>query len=671
VQLTSVDGIPAFVADGPAPFSAGLVFGIGRRDEPFVRGGITHLVEHLTMSAVGRRVIEVNASVDLTTTEFTATGPVDEVVAFLQAVCRALSDLPTDRLAVEADVLRVEDGSAAPPAVALMLSELYGPAGPGLAAAPELGLGSITAADVRNWVARWFCRQNAALWTSASVPDELTLMLPGGPRPVRARVEPLPLATPAWAPSPLECRITLGARLPAELPSGALLEVLRVRVEDEFRHRRGIAYAVEVDRFSVAPEETVVVLTTDVLAGQEQLAARLLWRAVEDLAATGPRLAELDREKTMTAIALDDPRSAVEEARAHAQAAVAGVAVRPSAQVREETAALGVEDLRQTASALRDAALLTIPEPAEPPSADLARVPEWSADLVAGTEYRPARRALAPRGARLVVGQDGVSLALGDDQQVTVRWADAVGLVRDEADGVQVYGRDGFVARLAADDWRDGRHALEAVLAAVPRELQATSPGAGESGVLLFRAPAHKIREAVAGSRLDVRLASNAEWTFVVLDVPRPLEQVVAELSPMIGGKVVSLILRPGHADLEYVLLRGGREVDRHRSGFRASVRGDFLPPEGTRGSMDRWRHLSRTRPAWYRAVNAAAALASGLVMWLLITTPDLWGGAAVVRGALLVVAVVGLASFLWDTRPPSARPVDDHQPGAEMATYG
>src|SRR3712207_7403538 len=52
-ELT-IDGIPVFVADGPPPLAAGLVFGVGRRDEDFVHGGITHLVEHLAMGALGR-----------------------------------------------------------------------------------------------------------------------------------------------------------------------------------------------------------------------------------------------------------------------------------------------------------------------------------------------------------------------------------------------------------------------------------------------------------------------------------------------------------------------------------------------------------------------------------------------------------------------------------------
>jgi predicted Zn-dependent peptidase len=62
VRQTSIDGVPVFQAEGPLPLTAGLVFGVGRADETFVRGGLTHLVEHLAMSAVGRQTIDANAS---------------------------------------------------------------------------------------------------------------------------------------------------------------------------------------------------------------------------------------------------------------------------------------------------------------------------------------------------------------------------------------------------------------------------------------------------------------------------------------------------------------------------------------------------------------------------------------------------------------------------------
>ncbi|HJX43700.1 MAG TPA: hypothetical protein VJ352_08480, partial [Geodermatophilus sp.] len=240
-----IDGVPVFLADGPPPLTAGLVFGVGRRDETFVRGGVTHLVEHLVMRAVGRTTLDANASVDLTATEFTASGPAEGVVAFLAAVCAAIGDLPVEQLAVEADVLRAEGGTVVPPPVALLLGELFGTAGAGLASVSDPALRSLTAEDVAAWCRRWFHRGNAALWLSGPVPEGLRLPLPDGPTPVRQPQHRLPLHTPAWGEAPLEGVVALGAELRSCPGLDTTMDILRTRVEEELRHRRGLAYAVE------------------------------------------------------------------------------------------------------------------------------------------------------------------------------------------------------------------------------------------------------------------------------------------------------------------------------------------------------------------------------------------------------------------------------------------
>src|SRR4051812_50093311 len=103
------------------------------------------------MRALGRTTLECNASVDLTTTEFIASGPAEQVVGFLRSVCRALADLPTDTLAVEADVLRAEGGNAAPPAVGPLLGGLHGLRGGGPAPGRGAAVPSPAAARRRNW----------------------------------------------------------------------------------------------------------------------------------------------------------------------------------------------------------------------------------------------------------------------------------------------------------------------------------------------------------------------------------------------------------------------------------------------------------------------------------------------------------------------------------------
>ncbi|MDP9436203.1 MAG: insulinase family protein, partial [Actinomycetota bacterium] len=194
---TAIDGVPVVWAAGPEPFTAGLVFGVGRRHETFARGGVTHLVEHLVMGTLGRTTLDCNASVGLDTTEFTASGRPQRVAEFLRRVCEALSDLPVHRLAVEADVLRTEAGTVERPVVGALLVERYGGRGVGLAGFGEVALLSVTAQDVRDWAATRFVRAAAALWLSGPPPEGLSLPLrdgPSPPRPAQARRDlPVPV----------------------------------------------------------------------------------------------------------------------------------------------------------------------------------------------------------------------------------------------------------------------------------------------------------------------------------------------------------------------------------------------------------------------------------------------------------------------------------------------
>ncbi|MFW3169421.1 hypothetical protein [Geodermatophilus sp. CPCC 206100] len=724
-ELT-IDGIPAFVADGPAPLSAGLVFAVGRRDESFVRGGLTHLVEHLAMSALPRTTLDANASVGLSVTEFTATGSPEQVAAFLRGVCAALADPPTDRLAVEAGVLRTEAGTTTLPATAALLGQRYGSAGLGLAAMREPALRSLTAEDVRSWARDWFVRGNAALWLSGPVPEDLVLPLADGPRPERPAQHRRELPTPAWTELPFDGSVAVGAEVPTTPALGTTLAVLRERVEEELRHRRGVAYTVAADRLVVDAWTDFAGLVTDARAGQETVAARLVWRELDRLATEGPRPEELHRERDRLAAFLADPRSGAETAAGAARSAVGGLPVMTAATLRAQADAVTSEEVRAAAAALRGAAVLGLPGGAEPP-AGLPRLPEGSADVVAGRAFPPRRGSAVPRGAVLVVGEDGLSLSLGEGGQATVRWPEVVGLVRCGSRAWTLVGRAGLDVLLVAADWRDGEEALAMVRAAVPAELQVADDDSDDDGVLVVRAPVHRVRETVAVSRDSLRVVGGEEWTAVVPDgIGTALDRAVT-LAGAAGFQTVGIVLRRDLADLEYVLLRGGREVDRHRwgvssgdprllaeatgrplsavadvladegepaevldrfvallelpavvpalldgqdvpadrvdglgmaSGLRAALRGDYAAPRGSGTWVDRWARLSWTRPGWYRAAQAAAALVFALCAVGLLAVDGL-GWWADVLGWVSVLLALG---SLWDVRPPRREPAPGDQ---------
>src|SRR5687767_10591660 len=116
------DGVTTIWEQGPPPLSAALVFRVGARHETFRTVQVSHLVEHLVMAALPKSHLDCNASVDVDTTTFEATGRPEQVVDFLHRVCRRICELADpagslDGLAREAGVLEAEDSTAVHPAL--------------------------------------------------------------------------------------------------------------------------------------------------------------------------------------------------------------------------------------------------------------------------------------------------------------------------------------------------------------------------------------------------------------------------------------------------------------------------------------------------------------------------------------------------------------------------
>ncbi|MDP9445359.1 MAG: hypothetical protein M3P83_13775, partial [Actinomycetota bacterium] len=250
LQRTELDGVPVFWLTAPLPLSATLLFRVGGRDETFRTVGISHLVEHLAMSTLGRRRHEYNATVDLTFTAFTATGREAAVVSYLADVCTALAALPMDRLRTEAKVLTAEAGQVVHPAVGELLRQRFGPQGVGLAGVQSPALEQLQADEVVAFAARHLTRGNAALALTGPPPDSLRLALPSG-----SRIEP-PVDTPLDLPLPMWCPLG-GPAVAVSLlvPTGdsaqyeaaaATLRIALDRAMDELRHRHGWCYDVDL-----------------------------------------------------------------------------------------------------------------------------------------------------------------------------------------------------------------------------------------------------------------------------------------------------------------------------------------------------------------------------------------------------------------------------------------
>lgn len=471
-QTTEVDGVPVVWADGPPPLSAALFFRVGVRDETLRTAGISHLVEHLTMSTLGRVRHDHNASVDLTFTQFVATGPDQAVLAYLRAVCAGLSALPLERLSVEAKVLRAEGGVSCHPAVAEHLRVRFGVRGAGMADVDPPALDQITKAEVQHFAARMFVRGNAVLALTGPPPDGLRLPLPPGGRAALPRDVPVKLPHPTWfAHGGPATSVSFFVDDSGPQGGEAVLSVLRIaldRATDRLRHERGWVYEIDFDLVTTS-QGTLACLYADPPANHADEVRDGLLTVLRDLRDAGPTSEELADDLAAIRDHFADPRSAEDEVASWARGHLLGEAVAPSDErlrLRERLTA----DACRCAMAKLDKTLVVGMAPDTPPSdGALHPEPQYSTSSVNGRVFR--RRPLTgllrgvPRGASLIVSEEGVTLRTpaGD---ATATWDRMAGAARSP-DGTMVtlIGADGITIPVAVEWFRHGSEALELILA--------------------------------------------------------------------------------------------------------------------------------------------------------------------------------------------------------------
>ncbi len=467
------DGIPVFWVDVPGAFTGGLLLGMGVADEEYRESGIGHAVEHLAMSAIPRTHLDCNASIGLTETEFSATGPVGAVVEFLEQICTALGDLPLARLEREAGVLDAEGGLSAGPAHGAALALRYGYSGVGLAAAGAVPARALDPARVAAHAARHAVRGNAAVFLSGPPPAGLRLPLAEGPGHRGGRPEPATEGPPvpgwtAWN-TPWPALSFVGPDDPALRRAG---RVLAERLLRQLRHDQGLVYEIHPDVVAFGDDVRVATLTAECKEEDAGRVAELMWAAAKELVACGPTDAELEHDLEGVRAYLDDPRSVLAEAAIAAAEQVNGRGLRTRQDMLRQVEAAGAEQIRTALGAALETAYLLVPWgqrvgnglPRVDPCAQLAAPPVGSSLL------RRRLRSHAPRGSALILAPDGIGFRDEDGDHHLIRWKDCVGVGVD-GDLRLVTGRHRCHVPVDPSDWRGGHRALAALQSNLPPEL--------------------------------------------------------------------------------------------------------------------------------------------------------------------------------------------------------
>jgi hypothetical protein len=471
-QRLEIEQIPAYVASKAVRYTGALVFRVGRADEPLRHGGLSHLVEHLALFGLGgSRPYAYNGRVTALYTIFIATGAPDEVGEFLSHVSRALQDLPLQRLNDEARVLKTEAVARpkTPPGEYLWLR--YGATGLGQSILPELALITPEPSRIRSWVEERFTAGNAALWFSGPPPPNLRLELRAGPR--HAAPEPTPVPDVSYP-----CCVYAG-------PGGMGLSFVRPRTEwlsvvfniaseriaKRLRYDRGLTYDVGLDIDPITADTSHAALWAGCLPAHAPAVRDGILGGLDDLASAGATDEEMARTRQAFARTLEDPESAAQQAAQAATNELIGCPVFNAAELLRELDAVDGREIGRRTQAAMTSALLVLPPGCEAPEKGFEAYPLSSASVVDGRSFRAVdARFPWSKSARLIVGEDGVSLLGADEGVQTVQYPSCAAAIAHTDGALEIFGEDGFRILVQPAYWRGGGEAVRRLLEVIPAD---------------------------------------------------------------------------------------------------------------------------------------------------------------------------------------------------------
>jgi hypothetical protein len=446
IQRADWGGVPIFWVEAPPPFAGGLLFRVGRADETLRSGGLTHLVEHVALSSIGRGPYDYNGRVDSVITSFYASGTPEEVVEHLRKVAAALDQLPIDRLEREKRILAAEASSIGDSLDARLMALRFGPVGYGLVNHGEVGLGWVAAEDVSAWAQERFNAANAAIWLTGPPPDDLeTLPLPSGQAFQPPQPEPIPsLELPSHlADGTGGVALSFVGERTTALHSAFVIAVERAQAS--LRGGAAVSYAPGGSYFPLTGKVAHVVVNADC---RDQDAAQVqdeLLGIVDDLAANGPTEDELAWDRMMLERALRDPQWAGPALDSNARDTLFGVESPSRSDLVREREELTPEGVAETLATALESLLVLVPSGvAKPTGRPLTTfAPEYK-ELIEGRRH-PVTTEWERWGERneIVVGADGLSYVSKDGSDfMSWRFDDCVAGVRQLSGAITVVARD-------------------------------------------------------------------------------------------------------------------------------------------------------------------------------------------------------------------------------------
>lgn len=493
--ITEIDGVEVRWQPLPGRLRADLIFRVGVVDEAFHTLGSAHLVEHLAFADTEDLDPDVNGSAGVLTTTFQVEGSSEKVAHQLSSLCRAISDLadgslPDTRINHEKKILAAEGDVSAlsAPAVAEALTVRYGLQGPGLAGIPASFIEKLSEDEVRAFAREHFTRGNAMLILTGEPPAGLELPLPDGGRQPIPEFGPQPLDIPGEYTTGGEDLVfsflVPGIAAGVEPVSRLVLTALRRQTFRQLRRDAGVVYDIEAG-LALQPQGGVSVILVRTAQSSLRKAAEGILGILRELRDHG--VTDADREAAYQEVLdqLDDPQHAAEELIEAAEAAFLHAPRPPLEDMGAAVRAVTDEDVRAWLAHLDSSLAVGVPsdehaeepEPGTPGLVAKVMGPVPGPDIT-GTVYPVkmlARLAGAPKGLKLVVGEDGVLMTDGDFKR-SLAWEQVAAVEHDvsDPDDVQttVIGLSGEVIEVPTVALKGGERAVEQICQHVPERRQ-------------------------------------------------------------------------------------------------------------------------------------------------------------------------------------------------------
>jgi zinc protease len=455
IEQTDFEGIRLLTGQAEGPVQACLLFGVGARDEDLRNHGISHIVEHLTLSGLGNQAYEYNGSVNATHTRFVAMGSPDDIATFLQHVTTTLAALPESRLADEINVLRVESSRRRTDQLGADLSARFGARGPGLMAWPEFALNSTEFEPVRAWAQRWFIRSNAVLWLSRPLPDLAPLTLPEGPDVAHPPVPEDRITGRVWNPAETDLVSLSYVRAAGDtIAVGTFgLAAVRERTTDALRAKSAVTYSVRADQVHVGDEHWVCMISADGSAPSYLEVLNQLTETIGAVAADGPTDEELTRAKGRYRTMSTVPQAVMGLLDSNAMRLLDG---KPLLQAEDFVNAAD----RVTAAEVAAALLPTLGSMLAIGPRSLGQALPgwhsrqiWSTESATGETFEPVPG--MERGT-LVIGETGVAWYMHQSSWRLIRWDECAACVTWANGARQVFSADGRSVFIYPWAWKGG-----------------------------------------------------------------------------------------------------------------------------------------------------------------------------------------------------------------------